>query len=344
MPNVDINGTVVAFPDNMPPDQLKSAVSMAAGKMGKIPQKPQQQQSFNPLDLIQKLAPSNVMKQAGIAGVNAPGVTGALLGSLPGSNPSEIMPSLRNIQQNPNQLKNAFQRTQQVSQGSPMTPTEKIPANIGQAAGTMMEMTAPSFGTEGMKAKTPFMAGIKDPGTALPGAMERAGSEYGISKTLARQGEDPKEALRLRMMLTSPSGTSKLAEEAMMKMRNGTDASVTHLLAYRDALGKMQAEGGTFANDYKIAKDMTTKILSEKSPDLIPKMEKMATNYAAKGKPKTFPWFISAVDPKMGALKAATMPGVQNAAGAAVSPAVRFPAQIATILSQIRKKREDSNP
>jgi hypothetical protein len=34
MPNVDINGTVVSFPDDMQPDQLKQAVSSAASKMG----------------------------------------------------------------------------------------------------------------------------------------------------------------------------------------------------------------------------------------------------------------------------------------------------------------------
>lgn len=35
MPNVDINGTVVSFPDDMNPDQLKQAVSSAAGKIPK---------------------------------------------------------------------------------------------------------------------------------------------------------------------------------------------------------------------------------------------------------------------------------------------------------------------
>jgi hypothetical protein len=258
------------------------------------------------------------------------------------------MAGINNIRKNPGQMKEAMKRMFQVSEGSPLSEKETVPARAGQAAGMVGEMMMPMMDTSGMKAGNPFTAGIKSPSTALPGAFDKAGQELGQAKGLARTGEDFKESMRLRGMLRTPTGAGKLADEAMQVLKSGKDVSVTHLMAYRDALGKMMNEGGTFSNDYKIAKDMASEMLKKKSPDLMKKMETMATNFTARGNPKTrFPWVTTAINPEVGLAKAATMPSVQNAAGAAVSPLAHAPAQVSSLVNQllklIRDKYENPN-
>lgn len=343
----DGNSYEVTAPDSASQDQVlayaksnyqKAAAPSIAGAVNK---------SSNPLSMLAQAAPSNMLKNVGVASANAPGIANLAINSIPGiGNPGQIMPSIQNIQRNPGQAGQAMNRVAQVGGGAPMSPQERIPGNMGQAAGTAIEMMAPNLGTQGMKATSPFMAGVKDPGTALPGAFERAGQELGAAKTVARVGEDPREALRLRAMLSKPAGIAKVAEEGLSAMKSGKDVSTTHLMAYREALGKMQQQGGTFANDYKAAKDVASQMLAKKAPGLMPKMEQMANNYVARDNPKkTFPWFTTALDPTVGLAKATTLPGVQNALGAAASPIPRFPGQISSLLNQALKKlRRNEDP
>jgi len=286
-----------------------------------------------PQGMLSQLAPSNVLKQAGVASANAPGATQILSGSIPGMNPTDIMSGINNLRKDPGQINRAIQRPMQVSQGSPLTKQEKPPAYAGQAAGVGLEMMAPIMGKEGVgvEGRTPFTAGLKRPSTAIPGAFSEAGKEYGKATTLARMGENPAEVSTLRTMLASPKGVLKLAEEGKSALKAGKDASVTRLLAYRDAFGKMQGEGGVFANDYKVAKDAATSMLRKKAPDLVEKMENMALNYSAKGNGNRFPWFTFALNPKVGALKSANLPGVQNTMGAMASPLVQSPAQVSSV-------------
>lgn len=296
-----------------------------------IPSKPQQQSpSFmkqgsdalavpNPQQFINQAAPSNLLRLAGVATANAPGMAGMVLNSLPGGNPSQIMPSLNNIQRIPGQGKVALQRIAAVNSGGPLAENEVVPARAGQVAGTILEMASPSLPTKNVKAIGPFTAGLKDPSTILPGAFEKAGQELGNAKKLARMGENSQEAAKLRVMLQKPAGVLNLAEEAKAALEAGKDIAVTKLLAYREALGKAQAEGGTFANDYAEATKLANELLKKKAPDLVIKLENMATNYAAKGKGNAVPWFTLAMNPKVGALKVATLPFVRNIAGAATN-------------------------
>lgn len=301
----------------------------------------------NPLSMLAQAAPSNMLKNVGVASANAPGIMNLAMNSIPGiGNPGQIMPSIQNIQRNPGQAGQAVNRVAQVGGGAPMSPQEKIPGYAGQAAGTVIEMMAPNLGTQGMKATNPFMAGVKEPSTALPGAFARAGEELGAAKNVARAGEDTKEAARLRMMLSKPEKVADLAEEALTALDNKKDLSPTQLMAYREALGQMQGRGGTFADDYAKGKKIASGLLQQKSPGVMPKMEKMSTNFVARDNPKkTFPWFTTALDPTVGLMKSATLPGVQNALGAATSPVVRFPGQISSLIQQaLRKNRENIDP
>jgi hypothetical protein len=301
-----------------------------------VTQKPSQPTNFNvpsPQDMLSQLAPSNVLKQVGVASANAPGATQLLSGSIPGMNPMDIMSGINNLRKDPGQINRAIQRPMQVSQGSPLTQKEKLPAYAGQAAGVGLEMMSPVMGRKGVgiEGKTPFTAGMKKPSTAFPFLFEDAGKEYGSAKTLARKGEDTRETFRLMKMLRSDGGSGRLADEARSVLKSGKDVPVTNLLAYRDALGKMQSEGGVFADDYKVYKDMATEMLRKKSPDLVNKMENMALKYASEGKGNRIPWFTLALDPKVGAIKSATMPGVQNMMGAALSPLVKVPSQVSSL-------------
>lgn len=294
-------------------------------------------------NLIKQAAPSNLLKLAGVGTQNAPGVAGAVLNSLPGiGNPAQIMLSLQNVQQNPSQGKEALRRIALVNAGGALTPQEVKPALAGQAAGTALEMMTPSLGTKNIKASNPFMAGVKEPSTALPGTFEKAGQELGAAKIAARSGENAADAARLRVMLQKPAGVTKLAEEGKALLESGKDVPVTRLLAYREALGKVQAEGGSFANDYKVARDAADELLSKKAPELVSKLKKMAVNYAARGNPKaSFPWFTFALNPEVGLAKAATLPVVQNTLGAVASPLVTdFPKVAAGVNTAVNKSQE----
>lgn len=275
-----------------------------------------------PQEALQSLAPSNIGKQAGMAAVNAPGVMSAAVNAIPGmGNPAAIPGAVQNIQQNPGQVKKAFQRGMAVSQGQPMTPQEKIPGYGGMAAGMALEAYTSPLSFEGIKATGPFTAGLKQPSSALPGALGRAGDELGAAKRLARVTEDTAEASRLRKMLSKEGGVAKVADEAIKVLERTQHAETTHLLAYREALGRMQAKGGVFADDYKQAFDKVTKLLAERSPELAKELSKYATTALAKEGPEfSFPALTTAVNPAVGALKAGynmtQMAPVRAAAGA----------------------------
>lgn len=295
---------------------------------------------ISPTQLIERAAPSNLMKLAGVASVNAPGAVGTIINSFPAiGNPSQIVPAVKNVQKNPGQIIASIKRMSDVQNGAQLTAIEKKPAIAGQIAGTALEMMAPSLGTKNIKADTPFKAGLKDPSSILPGAFEKVGKEYGSAKSIARMGENVADTTRLRVLLSKPAGVAKVAEEGKAMMESGKEVSVTRLLAYREALGKMQAEGGTFANDYAVAKDKATELLKQKAPDLVAKMEKMAIQYAAKGDGKTLPWFTLAVNPKVGAAKAATWAPASNAIGAAANPAITKPGAIAAMVKNLTEDK-----
>jgi len=210
--------------------------------------------------------------------------------------------------------------------------------NIAAAAGTAIQMTpdiasAAAMGGvnpgAGVKATGPFTASFKDPSTAAPGALERAGKALGATKTAARAGEDLAEASRLRsLLLKGKGGIVKVAEEGKKAMDTGRDASVTQLLAFREGLGKAQKLGGSFANDYKIAFDKATDALTKKAPDLMKALQKYNLAALAKeGEEFSVPFLETAINPAIGAVKAgykmSQMAPVRSAAGAATNMAVR---------------------
>lgn len=298
----------------------------------------------NPMSLVAKAAPSNIGKLMGIAGANAPNLANVVLNGMPGmSQPNQIVPNLQGLASKPKQVLNAIQRVGQVEAGGDLRPIEKTPALIGQAAGTALEIAAqPSMNIENIKASGPFTAGLKNPGTVLPGSFNQAGTELGAAKTVARAGENASDASRLRVMLQKKDGVTKIAEEGKALMEAGKDVPVTNLLAYKQALGEAQARGGTFANDYKIAFDKVNELLLKKAPDLSAKLERMATEFAAKGDAKSFPWFTFALNPTVGAAKAAaTLPIVKNVAGAALSPIVNNIPKIASMVNSLVGKKLD---
>lgn len=298
-------------------------------------------EASNPQAMLKMAAPSNIGKMAGVAAANAPGITSALVNSLPGiGNPSAIMPAMQNIVQNPSQGLQAARRAIETQGGAQMTPDEQTQANMGQAAGTAMEMAGPTGLNKGIKPSGPFTAGVNTPATAAPGALKAANAELGAAKLAAKAGDDAGETARLRRLMSKQSGVSKVAEEAITKLDEGAkDLSVTAMLAYRKALGAMQSQGGEFANDYKTALDKVSELLAKKSPEVSKSLAKSRINFQANdGAEFRMPALTMAVDHGVGAAKmainAAKMAGPRNLAGAAVggsSPAVAAMADIASM-------------
>jgi len=300
----------------------------------------------DPTQLIKQAAPSNLLKLAGVGGVNAPGIAGAVLNALPGvGNPSQIMPAIQNIQRNPSQGLQAFKRMAAVQGGGATTPQETIPALAGQIAGTGLEMITPSISPsiksplQNIKPNSPFTAGMVEPSTALPGALDRANKELGGARTAARAIDDAKETSRLRMLMNISAGKAKLAEEGKAAIEAGADLSVTQLENYGEAMGKMMEKGGSNANDYANAIAKAREMLQWKAPELVEKIEKSAVNYLAKGKGDKIPWITLAINPKVGLMKAATLPSVQNTLGAVVGAPARIAAKaIAPVVNSVSTK------
>lgn len=214
-----------------------------------------------------------------------------------------------------------------------------VAAGVGTAiqmaphiANAALTMGAGNEAFNNVKPTGPYTAALKEPEVALPGALNRAQMALGASKQAARVGEDAGEAARLRGMIDTPGGVRKLANEAIKLVDGGAkaaeDVSNTQLLAYREALGKMQAKGGTFANDYKQAFDKLSALLKEKAPDLAETMASTRLNYLAHEGPEfKIPFLEGSISPTVGALKGTysamrTAP-VRRIAGAAVNMATR---------------------
>lgn len=297
----------------------------------------------DPTRLIKRAAPSNLLPLMGVASVNAPSATTAAVNMIPGiGDPTKVLPAIKGVIKNPRQIPKALQRMGAVQSGGRPTEQEALPVLAGKVAGTVIEATAqPSLSPKGIKARGPFTAGLKDPSTAIPGSFERAGQALNTARGAARAGESASEASRLRVMLQKPAGVTKVAEEAKAALEAGKELTVTQLLAYKDALGQMQARGGAFANDYKMALDLTKELIAKKAPDLAEATGKMAVNYLAKGNGPQFPWFTTALDPKVGVAKMATMPVVRNAVGAALNPAVKVIPKLGSVAKLVKTLTED---
>jgi hypothetical protein len=273
----------------------------------------------DPTALIKQAAPSRILGAAGAASVNAPDVFSGLASMMPGGNPQEMMQSARGLMRNPGQVAAGAERFGAVLNNAAPTDAEMAPFAMGTAAGAITEMAAmPGVGKMGPKAGNAFSAGFKDPSTALPGALGRAQKAVGVAKEAARV-EGTAKAERFRRLLNKKEGSSKLAEEGMKYIDEGLgDAmNATELLAYKEALGKTQALGGTFAGDYAGAVAKINQIIAQRFPELSEAISKTAMNYVARGaKPESVPWLTLAIDPKVGLAKLISGPTAARAAGA----------------------------
>ncbi len=307
-------------------------------------------QASNPAEMLKTAAPSNMLKMAGVAAANAPGLTSALVNSLPGiGNPGAIPQAVGNIINNPSQLQDAANRTIQTSGGAPMTPNEQTQANMGQAAGTAMEMAGPEGLTKNVKATGPFTAGLKAPETALPSSFGEAGQTLGKAKTVASgAGLDPEQAAQIKRFRDvfarkSDAQIGKLASEGADAVDAGKDLTPMQIIGYRAAMGKAQAAGGPFANDFANKVKVLDAQLASKAPKLAEAMKKMAVNFAAKdGDEFKLPALTLAVDAGVGlaktAINASKTAGVRNAAGAALGYSSPIVAGATDIMNQAYDK------
>ncbi len=274
----------------------------------------------DPTALIKQAAPSNLLSMLGVGSANAPDATRLGAAMLPGGDPNEMVEGFSGLMRNPRQIPAALSRMGFTQNGAALTPEEELPSMAGALAGVAIETAAmPKMGAPKVKANGPFTAGIADPSTVAPGALKKAQQALGAAKTSAR-ATDP-SAARFRRLLGNKSGFTKLAEEGKSLVDEGLGEAMdaTELLAYKEALGKSQALGGTLSGDYAAAVAKINQIISAKFPEMAQAISKTATNYAAAGADSaSIPWLTLAIDPRVGLTKMATLPAVRNAAGAAV--------------------------
>jgi len=111
-------------------------------------------------------------------------------------------------------------------------------------AGTAAASGAALKAVRGVQAEGPFTAGMNKPGLVFKKTREKILEELGMAKNAARVGENAQEAGRLRRMLAiGQAGKVKLAEEAIEGLQKGSKMTNTQLLAYEEALGKVQSKG-----------------------------------------------------------------------------------------------------
>ncbi len=356
----------LSAPDNATQDQIKNAAQQAVAHYKTTmsqsqttqPRAPSMAQNVadasNPANMIKSAAPSNVLGAAGVAAANAPGMASMLVNSLPGvGNPSAIPAAAANIMQNPSQGGQAAQRVLQTQGGAPTRPgDETVLSNTGKAAGTVMEMAGPSGMNKGVKPSGPFTAGFNSPETAVPGALEDANVALGKAKELAKRGDPPEVTAVLRKMMSTKGGTAKLANKAIDDIaEKGQDLTTTQLLYYRQALGRMQAEGGEAAGDYKHAFDEANSLLEARAPEVSKALAKSRLNYqATEGDEFKLPVLPMAINPGLGTARAvyraAKIPAVSNAIGAGLgysSPAIAGVGDsILQGFDRLRKRKENS--
>lgn len=216
----------------------------------------------NAMQPMQQAAPSNLLKLAGIASVNAPGAVGTVINSLPGiGNPSQILPSMQNLARNPGQVPATLKRLADVQGGSELTPEEKIPALSGQVAGTALEMMAPMI-----KPKSVPMKGLtkqlESASGSMPGSLEAAYKDPSLIFAKGKEVAGPAyEAAKKEI----PEGTSIFKgmykpEEILDKAKDyvksnrsmGTQMAPSDALVVRKAIDKL-LKSGRYVKDELLA-------------------------------------------------------------------------------------------
>jgi hypothetical protein len=200
-------------------------------------------------------------------------------------------------------------------------------------------------GLSSVRAAGPFTAALNEPGLGIPGGPKRALEALGAAKTAARAGEDLGDASRLRKMLSTPGGRIKLSEEAIAASKSGQEVSATQALAYREALGKVQDKGGTFAGDYRVARQYFSSELERLAPGLMKKMGSARKAFLALGRGNEPTGLIEAVaNPVANVAKALAFPGARAAAGALTRASAEAAVPTATAslaaLESLRKARK----
>jgi hypothetical protein len=132
----------------------------------------------SPQDMLKTLTPSNSLRAAGAASANAPGMTEALVNSLPGiGDPSRLLPAVKNIVDDPKQIGRGIMRGLKVLDGDELQEKEKTPARMGQAAGTLLELEGMPIGGK---------AGEMAEGAVSNMAEGAARMAVGITKKIAK--------------------------------------------------------------------------------------------------------------------------------------------------------------
>lgn len=264
----------------------------------------------------QKAIMTSIGAEAGLpAGAMASGAAAATMGGLTeaAQNPSTAVKTIAPI------IKTALSSTPQsvsdtvANVSSPAAQDflkrRAVEGATAAASGGMLKAI------RGVTAEGPVTSTIENPSLVLKSTRDKILNELGMAKGAARVGEDAQEASRLRRMLAiGQVGKVKLAEEAVDKVSNNVPMSNTQLLAYEEALGKVQTKGGALSQDYAAARAAVRSQLKEQAPTLFAKKALARKVFLSEGDDKA-PSLIAAVQHPI--TSTANFPGAQRVLGAA---------------------------
>lgn len=326
-PNFDVKGAMkagysvdeIAYKTNKPSPTISNASVIAKGAMNSVP-------GISPaLDLTshfaklspeaQKAALTAAGAEIGLpAGPVASGAVAATMGGLSeaSNNPSTaakvlspivktaLAPTAQSVQDTMNQITSP--------EAKDFMKRRAVEAGTAAASGAILK------GVRGVETEGPISAGIENPKVVFGATRKKILEELGLAKNSAMRGENLAEGQRLMRMLRSPAGQGKLADEAIKAVEDGTKLSNTQLLAYEEALGKVQTKGGTFSHVYKSTRDVIKSQLKEQAPTLAAKKAAARKVFQSEGAGET-PSLITAITHPIAS--ATHLPGAQRVMGAA---------------------------
>lgn len=192
----------------------------------------------------------------------------------------------------------------------------------------------------GVTASGPISAGVENPALVSGGVRNRILNELGVAKGQAMSGENLVEGQRLMKMLRSPAGQGRLADEAIKAVEEGKKLSNTQLLAYEEALGKVQTKGGTFSDVYQKGRNLIRAQLKEQAPTLFAKKAAARKVFQSMGKGEGNVSLVEAIRHPISS--AVHFPGAQRllGAGTRIGSEAIFPAFVssANLLSSSLEK------
>lgn len=185
-------------------------------------------------------------------------------------------------------------------------------------------------GVKALKGENAFTAALQNPELISSRAQQKAFKDLERTTSLLMRKDPVELQSKFIQMTSTPGGQQRLVSSTREALAKGEVVPNTQLLAAREAAGKLQARGGSFAPVAKRVKKQVTQLLEEQAPGYGSKVKKVATVFDIEGKPDVPVSLIKAVFNKNPLTSAAPLLApVKRAAGALTRRALDIAAPFA---------------